>query len=116
MFSFKRQSLVFQIALVASLVSIAIFAALIGFTSYFTERYALEKTEKELTQQVAGLAHMLELSHGNAVAQADRSLARIKGKLGTLRVGPDTMASGPHQILTVRSGDQVINANTALLE
>ncbi len=116
MFSLKRQSLVFQIALVASLVSIAIFAALIGFTSYFTERYALEKTEKELTQQVAGLAHMLELSHGNAVAQADRSLARIKGKLGTLRVGPDTMASGPHQILTVRSGDQIINANTALLE
>ena len=72
MFSLKRQSLVFQIALVASLVSIAIFAALIGFTSYFTERYALEKTEKELTQQVAGLAHMLELSHGNAVAQAQR--------------------------------------------
>lgn len=32
MFSLKRQSLVFQIALVASLVSIAIFAALIGFT------------------------------------------------------------------------------------
>ena len=48
MFSFKRQSLVFQIALVASLVSMAIFAALIGFTSYFTERYALEKTEGHL--------------------------------------------------------------------
>jgi hypothetical protein len=38
----------------ASCVSLAIFAALIGFTSYFTERYALAKTEKELTQQVQG--------------------------------------------------------------
>ena len=116
MFSLKRQSLVFQIALAASCVSLAIFAALIGFTSYFTERYALAKTKKELTQQVQGLAHMLDLSHGNAVAQADRSLARIKGKLGALRVGPDTVASGPHQIPVVRSGDQILNANTALLE
>lgn len=116
MFSLKRQSLVFQIALAASCVSLAIFAALIGFTSYFTERYALAKTEKELTQQVQGLVHMLHLSHSNAVAQADRSLARIKGKLGALRIGPDTMASGPHQIPVVRSGDQILNANTALLE
>jgi len=116
MFSLKRQSLVFQIALAASCVSLAIFAALIGFTSYFTEHYALAKTETELTQQVQGIAHMLDLSHGNAVAQADRSLARIKGKLGALRVGPDTTASGPHQIPVVRSGDQILNANTALLE
>ena len=41
MFPLKRQSLVFQIALAASCVSLAIFAALIGFTSYFTEHYAL---------------------------------------------------------------------------
>ena len=116
MFSLKRQSLVIQIAVAASLVSITIFAALIGFTSYFTERYALAKTEKELTQQVQGLVHMLDLSHGNAVAKADRSLARLKDKLGPLRVGPDTVASGPYQIPVVRSGDQGINANTALLE
>ena len=41
MFSLKRQSLVFQIALAASCVSLAIFAALIGFTSYFTEHYEI---------------------------------------------------------------------------
>ena len=69
--SFKRQSLVHQIALAASLVSLVIFAGLILFTSFFTERYALKKTEGELTQQVTSLAHMLELNHENAVARAN---------------------------------------------
>ena len=75
----KRQSLVHQIALAASFVSLVIFAGLIIFTSHFTEGYALKKTEEELTHQVASLVNMLELSHENAVARANNSLARIKG-------------------------------------
>ena len=40
MFSLKRQSLVFQIALAASCVSLAIFAALIGLLAHVVTRLA----------------------------------------------------------------------------
>jgi len=112
----KRQSLVHQIALAASFVSLVIFAGLIIFTSHFTEGYALKKTEEELTHQVTSLVNMLELSHENAVARANNSLARIKGKLGTLRVGPDIVTVGAYQLPAVRSGEVVINGNEGLLE
>ena len=107
----KRQSLVHQIALAASFVSLVIFAGLIIFTSHFTEGYALKKTEEELTHQVTSLVNMLELSHENAVARANNSLARIKGTLGTLRVGPDIVTVGAYQLPAVRSGEVVINGN-----
>ena len=112
----KRQSLVHQIALAASFVSLVIFAGLIIFTSHFTEGYALKKTEEELTHQVTSLVNMLELSHENAVARANNSLARIKGKLGTLRVGPDIVTVGAYQLPALRSGEVVINGNEGLLE
>ena len=44
----KRQSLVHQIALAASFVSLVIFAGLIIFTSHFTEGYALKKTSSPI--------------------------------------------------------------------
>ncbi|MBK7848611.1 MAG: Cache 3/Cache 2 fusion domain-containing protein [Zoogloea sp.] len=116
MFKLNRLSLVHQIALAASIVSILIFSGLIAFTTYFTERAALAKTEEELNNQIRGIVRMLDLSHGNATSQANKSLARLKESTGTLRFGPDTMASGNYQVPVVRGGDRIINGNTALLD
>ncbi|HOY03118.1 MAG TPA: methyl-accepting chemotaxis protein [Zoogloea sp.] len=116
MFKLNRLSLVHQIALAASIVSILIFSGLIAFTTYFTERAALAKTEEELNNQIRGIVRMLDLSHGNATSQANKSLARLKESTGTLRFGPDTMASGNYQVQVVRGGDRIINGNTALLD
>ena len=116
MFKLKHQSLAYQIVLSAAVVTLAVFAALIGFTTYFSEAAALAKTQDELHTQVKGIVRLLELSHGNAVAHADKSLARVKESLGKLNVGPDTAASGKYQIPVVRSGERILNGNIALLE
>ncbi|MCK6374516.1 methyl-accepting chemotaxis protein [Zoogloea sp.] len=116
MFKLNRLSLVHQIALAATTVSLLIFAGLIAFTTYFAEHAALAKTEEELNNQIQSIVRMLELNHGNAVSQANKSLARMKDNTGKLRFGPDTMASGSYQVPVVRSGDRIINGNTALLE
>ena len=116
MFKLKHQSLAYQIVLSAAVVTLAVFAALIGFTTYFSETAAIAKTQDELHTQVKGVVRLLELSHGNAVAHADKSLARVKESLGKLSVGPDTMASGKYQIPVVRSSERIINGNIALLE
>ena len=64
MFKLNRLSLVHQIALAASIVSILIFSGLIAFTTYFTERAALAKTEEELNHQIRGIVRMLDLALG----------------------------------------------------
>jgi len=116
MLKLNRLSLVHQIALAATFVSILIFSGLIAFTTYFAERAALAKTEEELNNQIRGIVRMLELSHGNATSQANKGLARLKDTTGQLRFGPDTMASGDYQVPVVRSGDRIFNSNTAVLE
>ncbi|MDD3353565.1 methyl-accepting chemotaxis protein [Zoogloea sp.] len=116
MLNLNRQSLVHQIAFTGTLVSLLIFAALIGFTTHFSERAALAKTEEELTNQVKGVVTMLELSHANSSSKASMGLTRVKDSLGKLQVGPDTQTMGTYQVPMVRSGDRIINGNTALLE
>jgi len=116
MLKLNRLSLVHQIALAATAVSVLIFSGLIVFTTYFAERAALAKTEEELNNQIQSIVRMLELNHGNAVSQANKGLARMKDSTGKLRFGPDTMASGSYQVPVVRSGDRIVNGNTALLE
>ncbi len=116
MLNLNRFSLVHQIALAATIVSLAIFSALIGFTTYFAERAALVKTEEELNHQIQGVVRMLELSHDNAVAHAGKGMTRLKDSVGKLRVGPDTASSGSYQVPVVRSGERVLNGNIALLE
>ena len=116
MLNLNRFSLVHQIALAATIVSLAIFSALIGFTTYFAEHSALAKTEEELNYQIKGIVRMLELSHDNAVAHAGKGVTRLKDSLGKLRIGPDTTATGSYQVPVVRSGERVVNGNTALLE
>ncbi|MGL4409480.1 MAG: methyl-accepting chemotaxis protein [Zoogloea sp.] len=116
MLNLKRQSLVHQISLTAALVSMGIFAVLIGFTNYLAERSALAKTEEELQNQIKGIAQVLELSHRSANAQGLRAMARLKEALGPLHVGPDKLGAGKYQLTAVRSGDRLINGNTALLQ
>ena len=116
MLNLNRLSLVHQIALVATIVSLAIFSGLIAFTSYFAEHSAISKTEEELNHQIKGIVRMLELSHDNAVAHAGKGVARFKDGLGKLRIGPDTAPSGSYQVPVVRSGDRIVNGNTALLD
>jgi methyl-accepting chemotaxis protein len=116
MLNLNRLSLVHQIALAATIVSLAIFSGLIAFTSYFAEHSAISKTEEELNHQIKGIVRMLELSHDNAVAHAGKGVARFKDGLGKLRIGPDTAPSGSYQVPVVRSGDRIVNGNTALLD
>lgn len=116
MLNLNRFSLVHQIALAATIVSIAIFTALIAFTTYFAEHAAVAKTEEELNNQIKGVVRMLELSHDNAVAHAGKGVTRLKDNLGKLRIGPDMAASGTYQIPVVRSGDRIVNGNIPLLE
>lgn len=116
MLKLKQYSLVHQISLVATIVSVVIFSTLILFTSILSERSALAKTEEELSEQVKGIVQMLELSHGNAVGRSDKGLGHVKESFGKLRFGPDTMTLGRYQLPVVRSGDRIVNENTALLE
>lgn len=62
MFKLKHQSLAYQIVLSAAVVTLAVFAALIGFTTYFSEAAALAKTQDELHTQVKGIVRLLELT------------------------------------------------------
>ncbi len=116
MLTLNRQSLVRQIALTGTAVSLAVFAILIGFTTHFTREAALAKTNEELSHQIEGIIQMLELSHDSAVAHARKGLDRVKDTLGELKVGPETQTQGAYQLPVVRSGDRVVNGNTALLE
>ncbi len=115
MFNIKRASVVHQLAIATALVSIAVFTVLIGFTTVLSERAALAKTEEELTMQVRDVVRLLDLTHANATAAADKALRRVKDNLGPLRVGPETTQSGKYDIPVVRAGDKVINGNTDLL-
>ncbi len=116
MLTLNRQSLVRQIALTGTAVSLAVFAILIGFTTHFTREAALAKTNEELSHQIEGIIQMLELSHDSAVAHATKGLGRVKDTLGDLKIGPETQTQGAYQLPVVRSGDRIVNGNTALLE
>ncbi len=115
MFNIKRASVVHQLSIATALVSVAVFAVLIGFTTYFSERAALTKTEEELTLQVRNVVRLLDLTHANASAAANKALGRVKDNLGPLRVGPETTQSGKYEIPVVHAGDRVLNGNTDLL-
>ncbi|MCA0187168.1 MAG: methyl-accepting chemotaxis protein [Proteobacteria bacterium] len=116
MFKLNRLSLVRQITLAGTLVSLAVFAVLIGFTSHFTREASLAKTDEELSHQIEGIIQMLELSHDSAVAHARKGLDRVKDSLGPLKVGPETQTQGSYQLPVVHSGERLVNGNTALLE
>lgn len=116
MFNLKRYSVVHQLAIATAVVSLAVFATLIGFTTYLSEKAALAKTEEDLNRQVRNVVRLLELSHTNAVAAADKALRRVKDSLGTLRVGPEMTTSGKFQIPVVHAGERVLNGNTELLQ
>ena len=116
MFKLNRLSLVRQITIAGTLVSLAVFAVLIGFTSHYTQTAALAKTDEELSHQIESIVRMLELSHDSAVAHASKGLDRVRDSLGPLRIGPETQAQGSYQLPVVRSGDKVVNGNIALLE
>ena len=116
MFKLNRLSLVRQITLAGTLVSLAVFAVLIGFTSHFTREASLAKTDEELSHQIEGIIQMLELSHDSAVAHARKGLDRVKDSLGPLKFGPETQTQGSYQLPVVHSGERLVNGNTALLE
>ncbi|MBN9697426.1 MAG: hypothetical protein J0L85_16680, partial [Zoogloea sp.] len=103
MFKLNRLSLVRQITLAGTLVSLAVFAVLIGFTSHFTREASLAKTDEELSHQIEGIIQMLELSHDSAVAHARKGLDRVKDSLGPLKVGPETQTQGSYQLPVVHS-------------
>ena len=85
MFNIKRASVVHQLSIATALVSVAVFAVLIGFTTYFSERAALTKTEEELTLQVRNVVRLLDLTHANASAAANKALGRVRDNLGPAR-------------------------------
>lgn len=116
MLTLNRQSLVRQIAITGTAVSLAVFAILIGFTTHFTREAALAKTDEELSHQIEGIIQMLELSHDSAVAHARKGLDRVKDTLGPLKIGPETQTQGSYQLPVVHSGERLVNGNTALLE
>ncbi len=115
MFNLKRASVVHQLSIATAFVSLAVFAVLIGLTTYLSERVALAKTEEDLTKQVRNVVRLLDLTHANAVADADKALRKVKDNLGTLRFGPETTRSGKYEIPVVHAGDRVLNGNTDLL-
>ena len=116
MFKLHRLSLVHQMAVTAAIASLCVFTVLIGLTSHLTERAALAKTEEELHGQIKNISQLLELSHANAVADANKALRRFKDSLGPIRIGAETLAVGRYQLPIVRGGDRILNDNLELLE
>jgi len=116
MFKLRHLSLVHQMAITAAVASLCVFAVLIGLTTHLSERAALAKTEEELNSQIRNISRLLELSHANAVADANKALRRFKDSLGPIRIGADNVAAGNYQLPVVRGGDRILNDNVELLD
>ncbi|MCE1187076.1 MAG: methyl-accepting chemotaxis protein [Rhodocyclales bacterium] len=89
---------------------------MISITTYLAQQSALAKTEQDLQEQLRSVQHILGLSYRNASDHGTQALTHLKSLLGPLKIGPDILPSGKHQVPAVRAGDKLLNGNIPLFQ
>jgi len=117
MISFNRMSVVSQLSISIGLLCAVIFVALIAVVSVSSNRAAMEQTQSALGDQADATAKLLDLSYENALANAAKGMAALRGALGTVSIDEDTVAMGKYPAVRVaRAGGNVLNGDEARMK